>query len=251
MKPRALIRPPSDAYARCLRPDGSGAVDPALARRQHAAYRDALMEWADVVELPAEPDLPDACFVEDAAVLYGNVAVITRPGASSRRAEVASVAKALSALRECRPMTRGTLDGGDAMVLGGRVYVGLSKRTDREGADELARLLGLDLRVVPVGTWLHLKTAVTPFGSSAAIQRRGAYPPGTFPGIEILETGELPGANVLLLGGGVIVSADAPETAALLARRGLAVRTVDISEFHKGDAGLTCLSLILSRPGTA
>jgi dimethylargininase len=245
MRPRALLRPPSDAYVRCLRPDGSIPVDPTRARRQHEEYRRALSAFADVVSLAPEPDLPDACFVEDAAVVHGRVAVITRPGAESRRAEIGTIEKTLSSTHECRRIERGFLDGGDVMVAGGVAFVGRSSRTDPEGATDLERLLGLEVRPVPVGRWLHLKTAVTPLDEKTLIQARGAYPMGTFLGFEILETDEMHGANVLAVGQDVIVSAAAPNAAALLSARGRKVHLVDLSEFHAGDAGTTCLSLIL------
>ena len=245
MRPRALLRPPSEAYARCLRPDPGAPIDLARARAQHAAYAAALGEFADVELLSPEPDMPDACFVEDAAIVNGRVAVITRPGAEARRAETPGVARALARTHDCRPMRIGRLDGGDVMLAGGRAFVGLSARTDREGASELGRLLGLETVLVPLGPWLHLKTAVTPIGPDALLQLKGAYPAGAFPGFAIVETDEPMGANVLALAGGVLVSAAAPRTAALLAARGLRARSVEIGEFHAGDAGLTCLSLIL------
>lgn len=246
-RPVALVRPPSDAYARCLRADPSIAVDAGRARRQHEGYREALSRFAEVVVLPPEPELADACFVEDTAVVSGPVAALTRPGAESRRAEVASVRRALAARMECRPMERGFLDGGDVLVAGGTAFVGLSERTDREGAAELGRLLKLEVRPVALGRWLHLKTAVTPLDSKTLLQARGAYPAGTFPGFEVLETDEVLGANVLAVGGDVLVSAAAPKTADLLAVLGRRVHVVDLSEFHAGDAGTTCLSLLLRR----
>lgn len=245
-RPWVFVRPPSDAYERCLRPDTKIKIDLTRARRQHEAYRQALSEFAEVVSLDPEPALPDACFVEDAAVIAAGIAVITRPGAEPRRAEVPTVEKALAKVMECRRMERGRLDGGDVMVAGDVAFVGLSKRTDREGAKELERRLGLEVRTVPIGGWLHLKTAVTPIGPKTLIQYRGAYPKEAFPGFEVLETDEIHGATVLAVGEDVVVSAAAPQTAARLTALGRRVRRVDISEFHAGDAGTTCLSLIRS-----
>jgi dimethylargininase len=245
MRPRSYVRPPSDAYLRCLREDKSVPVDVARARVQHEGYRAALAKFTDMVALDPEPDLPDACFVEDTAVIAGGVAVITKPGAASRRPEIATVQKALEKVRECRRIERGFLDGGDVMVAGGVAFVGLSLRTDHIGASELERLSGLEVKLIPLGSWLHLKTAITPLDSKTLIQARGAYPAGAFPGFEVLETDELLGANVMAVGSDVIVSAGAPRTAAMLAARGMTVHSVELSEFHAGDAGTTCLSLIL------
>jgi dimethylargininase len=156
-----------------------------------------------------------------------------------------SVEKALEKVVECRRMERGFLDGGDVMVVGTTAFVGLSKRTDKHGADELERLLGMEVKTVPVGPWLHLKTAVTPLDQKTLIQFRGAYPKEAFPGLEVLETDEIHGATVLAVGGELLVSKAAPKTAERLVRRGRKVRVVELSEFHAGDAGTTCLSLIL------
>ena len=244
IRPRSYVRPPSDAYMRCLRADGSVAVDPARAKLQHEGYRAALSKFTDLVSLAPEPDLPDACFIEDTAVMAGKIAVITKPGAMSRRPEIATVEKALSKDFECRRIVRGFLDGGDVMVVGGVAFVGLSTRTDHIGASELERLSELEVKLIPLGKWLHLKTAVTPIDQKTLIQARGAYPKGTFQGFEVLETDEFLGANVMAVGRDVIVSAGAPKTAAALAARGMTVHSVDLSEFHAGDAGTTCLSLI-------
>lgn len=229
----------------CLRPESIIPIDLTRARRQHEAYRLALGELAEVISIEPEFDLPDACFVEDAAVIAGNLAVITRPGAESRRPETVSVERALSKTIECRRMERGFLDGGDVMVVGAVAYVGLSQRTDRHGAKELERLLGIEVKTVPVGGWLHLKTAVTPLDVKTLVQYQGAYPPDAFPGLEVLETDEIYGATVLAVGGELIVSAAAPKIAERLKARGRRVHMVDISEFHAGDAGMTCLSLIV------
>lgn len=231
----ALVRPPSPAYARCLREDAAATPDIAAALEQHRAYCDAL--GVPVVELQPEPDLPDACFVEDTAVVANGTMILTRPGHPARLREVDSVARFAK-----KRMIRGRLDGGDVMAVE-EIFVGLSDRTDREGADELARLLGRDVRTIAV-KGLHLKSLVTPIGPRRLLQLRGAYPRGTFPGYEIVETGEPKGANVLAIGDRAIVSAAAPRTAAMLRDVGLDVRIVDVSEFHKGDAGLTCLSVL-------
>lgn len=236
MSRRALVRPPSPAYARCLRSDRSRAIDVALALRQHAAYVEALRAFGVEVEvLPPEPDLPDACFVEDTAVVAGGRIAITRPGAPDRRPETESIARATGGTR----MGRGRLDGGDVLVAGGRAFVGLSGRTDEEGAAELGRVLGIEIRAVPLRGFLHLKTAVTPLGPGRLLMLAGAFPKSEFAGLEIVETDELLGANVLEIDGRVLASAAAPRTA-----RRLGARTLDLSEFHAGDAGLTCLSLI-------
>lgn len=237
---RALVRPPSASYANCIRSDASTRIDPARALDQHAAYVDALRACGlDVVALPPEPDMPDACFVEDAVVMIGSIAVIARPRPESRRRETASVEKMFD---DVRRIERGFLDGGDVMIAGDRAFVGLSDRTDETGATELSKLI--DVRTVPVNL-LHLKTGVTPIGPRALVQIAGAYPRGTFEGFEIVEVDEPRGGNVLAIDGHAIVSAAAPRTAEALRHRGLIVHVVDLGEFHKGDGAVTCLSVIL------
>lgn len=239
---RALVRPPSDAYARCLRTDASRAIDVAKAREQHACYCEALRACGvQLVTLPPEADLPDACFVEDTAVVVGRVAVITRPGAASRRGETESVARVLAQTHEVRRVERGFVDGGDVMVAGGVAFVGLSSRTDETGARELGGALGMEVRTVRA-RGLHLKSDVTPLGAGRLLMRRGAY---TFGGFDVVETDEPLGGNVLAVGGHVIASAAAPRTAEALRALGLDVRAVALGEFHAGDAGVTCLSVLL------
>ncbi len=245
---RALVRPPSDAYARCLRQDASRRIDAAKARSQHAAYGAALRACdAELIELPPDPDLPDACFVEDTAVIVDGQAVVTRPGAESRRGETESVESALAKFVPCRRIGRGTLDGGDVLVAGRIAFVGLSRRTDRAGAAALRSALeplGIRTHPVPLGRFLHLKSAATWIGGETLLQIRGAFPAGTFAGFDVLETDEAHGGNVLAIGSHAIVSATAPRTADMLRSRGLDVHAVEVDEFHAGDAGVTCLSLL-------
>lgn len=223
----------------------------ARALTQHAAYCEALRACGcDVVSLPPEADLPDACFVEDTALVVDDVAVMTRPGASSRAPEVASVRPFLSARLRCLDMTRGHLDGGDVLVVGRTAFVGLSARTDRDGAACLAELLaevGVEVKTIPIAGLLHLKTGATAIGDRRVLARRDAFPPGTFSGIDVVETDEPYGSTVLAIGGKAIVSTAAPRTARRLEVEGLRVLPVDVTEFHAGDAGVTCLSIVLGR----
>jgi dimethylargininase len=249
----ALVRPISASYDACIRDDATASIDVALARTQHTAYVDALRSAGIHVEiLPALPDAPDAVFVEDTAVILDSVALVTRPGARARRAEVASVASALDGRRALTIMAPpGTLDGGDVMRVGSRLVVGLSQRTDQAGADALAVVAAkdrIDVVTVALPGGLHLKSAcsvarpglVVAYGPLAPALR-GVLDPE----IEILEVPEPAGANVLGFADRVLVSSAAPRTAALLEARGLSVRTLDLSQIHLGDGALSCLSLRL------
>lgn len=236
---RAIVRPPSRAYADCIREDASTRIDVDRALLQHDGYVAALRTCGlDVTVLQAEPAMPDACFVEDTCVIVDGRAIITRPGAPARRAETASVERALpGAVR----MDRGSLDGGDIIVTPRAIFAGRSNRTDAEGVAELARIAGRDVRAVDVAGLLHLKTGATWLGGDLIVARRGF----SFPGFETLPVHEPHGSTVFAVGRHAVVSAAAPRTADLLARRGFEVHAVDLSEFHLGDAGVTCLSVIL------
>ena len=227
-------------------------IDLARAKDQHHRYEECLAALGcEVRRLPDEPDLPDAVFVEDAAVVLDEIAVITRPGAESRRAETASVAGALEAFR---PLGRieppGTLDGGDLLRVGKRIFIGRSGRSNRDGIDQmraLARPLGYDVEEVPVHGCLHLKSAVTQVGPDALLIQRKWVDPAPFTGLDLIDVdpGEPFAANALLVGGRVVHPAAYPRTRARLEARGIAVRSVDVSELAKAEGSVTCCSLIL------
>lgn len=243
-----LVRAVPATYTACLR-TSPVAIDMAAAREQHASYVSALRETGiEVVTLPADDACPDCCFIEDCAVVTGRHALATRPGAPSRRGEVPPVAQAVARWCEVHPMEPpARLDGGDVLRVGARLFVGLSARTDAAGADQLARVAERDrLAVVrvPVAAGLHLKSLCSLAAPSLLVHAPSLDPsPFRAAGLECVETAEPAGANVLWLGDRVLVSGHAPRTAELLRARGLAVRVVEVGEFHKGDGALTCLSI--------
>jgi len=193
---------------------------------------------------PAD-DCPDAVFVEDPVVVYGRTAVIARSGAVQRRAETAGVEAALAGYDIRRIEAPGTLDGGDVLKVGDTIYVGRGGRTNDDGIRQLTDHLRTNVIPVPVTKVLHLKSAVTALPDGTVI----GYPPllddpAVFP--NFLPVPEEGGSHVVLLGGDtVLMAAGAPETAALLAARGLRPVTVDISEFEKLEGCVTCLSVRL------
>ena len=136
----AIVRPPSDAFARAISSSGA-AIDPDRARAQHAAYRAALADLVEVVALPADQELPDACFVDDCAVVFGGQALLTRPGAPSRAAEPERLADVLAGLVDGlhRMTAPATLDGGDVLRLGRTLVAGRSERTSQDGIGQLTR----------------------------------------------------------------------------------------------------------------
>lgn len=247
----AWVRAPTAAYVRCLRRHGGPDPDAELAARQHAGYVAALREAGITVEIvPAAEDLPDACFVEDAAViLTESVAVLSRPGAPSRRAEVATLEPALARhVTLARLHEPATLDGGDVLRLGTRLLVGRSSRTNDAGIEQLrslARPHGIEVAAVDVSAGLHLKSACTALDARTVVVDPTALDPAVLEalGLRAHAVDEPLGANVLVLGDRVLVSADAPRTAAWLEAQGHKVVRLPLSEIHRGDGALSCLSL--------
>lgn len=230
-------------------------LDVARAMQEHAAYETVLARLgATLLHLAPEPDLPDAVFVEDTAIVLDEIAVITRPGAPSRRPETTSTAAALAAHRSLvYIVSPATLDGGDVLVAGRSVYVGLSSRTNRAAIDQLAAVLApLDYEVIPVAFTgcLHLKSGVTRVADGLLLLNPDWVDPGIFVGCRALhvDPAEPNAANVLALGGSVIYPAQHSRTRARLEAEGLRVEPVTLTELTKAEAGVTCCSLLLRQP---
>jgi dimethylargininase len=249
---KALVRRPSPRLAEGLVTHiEREKVDTGLALEQWEGYVDALREhgWETVEVNPAD-DCPDSVFVEDTVVVYKNVALITRPGAESRREETMGVEEAVAGLG-CSVnwiWDPGTLDGGDVLKIGDTIYVGRGGRTNAAGVQQLRAAfepLGAQVVAVPVSKVLHLKSAVTALPDGTVI---GHIPkvdrPSLFP--RFLSVPEEAGSHVVLLGGGkLLMAASAPKTAELLADLGFEPVLVDISEFEKLEGCVTCLSVRL------
>jgi len=252
--PIAITRKVSPAMARCeLTHLARSPIDLELAASQHEAYERALSKLGCcVVSLPAAPDLPDSVFVEDTAVVVDEVAVITRPGARSRRPETASGAAVLAKYRTVVTIEApGRLDGGDVLRLGRRVLVGLTDRTNREGIVQLGALLsphGYVVEAVPVSGCLHLKSAVTQVAPDTVLVNAAWVDPSVFSSFTRIEVdpGEPYAANALLVGDTVLYPEAFPYTAAQLDRAGVRIATVEVSELAKAEGAVTCCSILLS-----
>ena len=252
MKKQALVRRPGPRLADGLLTHLERVpVDIGLAHRQWEGYAAAMQtEGWDLYEVEPADECPDAVFVEDTAVVYGDLAVITRPGADARKPETAGTELALRGLRYqvARIDAPGTLDGGDVLKHGGTVWVGLGGRTYQAGVDQLTALLaplGATVVGVPVSKVLHLKSAVTALPDGTVV----GYPPlvddpDVYP--SFLAVPEEPGSHVVLLDAEtVLMSTSAPETRRVFEERGLRVVAVDMSEFEKLEGCVTCLSIRL------
>ncbi len=228
-------------------------IDVARAAREHEHYEDLLRSLGCRVErLAAEPALPDSVFVEDAALVFDEIAIITRPGAASRRAETITVA---DALRPHRPLHHieapATLDGGDVFSVGTRVFAGVSQRTTLEGVRQLESLLrphGYEVTAVPVGGCLHLKSAATALPDGRLLVSPQLIDPATFGLPFVTVDPSVPeAANILHIDGTIVCAAHAPRTRETLEREGFTVVTTPVDELAKAEAGVTCCSLIFTK----
>jgi dimethylargininase len=249
---RALVRRPSSRLAEGLVTHiEREPVDVDLALRQWSAYVAAMEDagW-ETIEVSPVDDCPDGVFVEDTVVMYGERAVVTRPGADERKPETVAVASLLDDLGYdvVSIQAPGTVDGGDVLKHDGTVWVGLGGRTNRAGFEQLVAFLepqGARVVAVPVRKVLHLKSAVTALPDGTVV---GYTPlvddPAVWPSFQPVP--EESGSHVVLLGDDtVLMSSDAPLSQALFEERGLDVVTVDIGEFIKLEGCVTCLSVRL------
>jgi dimethylargininase len=230
-------------------------IDLQVAREQHRAYEQLLEKLgARVVSLPAEPNLPDSMFVEDPAIVLDELAIIFPLGTESRRPEAASLAQAIAKFRKLEHIVLpATLEGGDILRIGRKLFVGLTKRSNAEGIRQLAAILAphhYEVIAVPVTGCLHLKSAVTYLGRSTLLANRAWFDPAPFSAYDWIDVdpSEPHAANALALGNTVIFPASFPGTRARVEGAGFHVTPVDISELQKAESGLTCSSLIFQAP---
>jgi dimethylargininase len=228
-------------------------IDIEKAQAQHRAYEECLRAMGmEVIALPAEPTMPDSVFVEDPAIVLDEIAVITRPGAASRRAEGETLAAALA---QFRPLERiagpATLEGGDVMRAGKALYVGASARSNAKGIAQLAEILrpfDYTVKAVEVRGCLHLKSGCTYLGEGVVLANRDWIDAVALEGFTVVDVAadEPWAANVLTLDGVALMPDCFPNTAAIVDSLGWKVRVVDISELRKAEAGVTCSSLIVT-----
>lgn len=227
-------------------------IDLEIARAQHGAYVRLLEELGcQTIELPEEPDLPDSVFVEDTAFILPEVAVITRPGADSRKPEIETI---IPALAPHRPLLRvkepASVDGGDVLVAGKQIFIGLSTRSNLESVAQLNTLLaefGYTVRGVKTTGCLHLKTAVTRIDDATLLINPNWADPSNFPGFDLIEAdaSEPFAANCLPVRGKIIYPATFPKTQKRLEQNGYFIASVDLSELAKAEGAVTCCSLII------
>lgn len=227
-------------------------IDVEKARQQHAAYVHTLVELGcQVIELPEEPNLPDSVFVEDTAFILPELAVITRPGADSRKPEIESIIPALAPLRRLVHVAApATVDGGDVLVIGKNIFIGRSTRSNQAAADQLQEALhadGYTVRMLAMTDCLHLKTAVTRVDDHTLLINKNWVDPANFHGYDLIEidASEPFAANCLPVCGKIIYPTTFPKTRKRLEEHGFQIAEVDLSELAKAEGAVTCCSLIV------
>ena len=227
------------------------SIDLDVAESQHEGYCATLEDLGvSVIRLDGNDDYPDSVFVEDTAVVVDEIAVICRPGAQSRRGETGLIERELAKYRETvRIPAPATIDGGDVLRIGKRVFVGLSRRTNAKGIEELDRILsphGYHVTGIDTAASLHLKSACTAINDETLIVNPAWLATECLKGFKFIHTarGEDAAANVLRIGSTVCVQAGFPRAAEMIEALGEKVRIIDTSELGKAEAGLTCSSIV-------
>lgn len=246
----ALVRVPGTSFANAIAVVPQ-PIDVDLALRQHAEYVAALNATGIKVEvLNAAREYPDACFMQDPAMVISNVAILNRMGAASRVGETELVAGLLAARFECsRIVSPGTLEGGDVLNVGDRLLVGQTERTNAAGIAQLRAIvepLNIAVEAVPMREYLHLLTVVTYVGNETVVvlEDFAEHPALARFKHVLVPRAEAYTANTLAIGKYVIVPAGYPITTARLKAEGYEVLPVPMSEFFKADGGVSCLSLV-------
>ena len=227
-------------------------IDYSRAVQQHNQYQQLLRNLgAKVIELPSDDQCPDCCFLEDTALVLDEVAVMTRPGSETRRREVDGVAPTIMKYRNVvRIDSPGTLEAGDVLRMGRNLFVGVSTRTNQQGIEMLRKALkpyGYEVLAIPMKGALHLKSVCTALDDHTVLADPRHFDSAEFSEYKLIEVPaeESMAANVLRINGAVCIHAGFHQTVDLLRSKGFDIRTVDVSEFLKAEAGLTCMSIIL------
>lgn len=226
-------------------------IDIALAQQQHEQYQAVLSSiGCEVVVVPTGPDLMDSVFIEDTAIVLDEIAVLTRPGAASRRSEVAGVGDVLQNYRPLKSIqSPGTLDGGDLLRIDDMIFAGLSTRSNHDGIEQLRRIVsdyGYSVKTVETNSCLHLKSAVSEVVPGTLLINPDWISTSTFRDYEQIhiDDNEPHAANALRVGPNVIFPSSFPRTIDHLKARGIDVIPVDLSELQKAEGAVTCCSLI-------
>ena len=248
----AIVREVPDSFTQCVTSFiGDEPIDVSLARKQHKAYCETLEHLGlKLISLTADNSLPDCCFVEDTAIVLEELAIITRPGVSSRVAETLEMKRALEPIKRLYSIkSPGTIEGGDVLRIGKKLYIGISSRTNEEGIKQVTEILnpiGYSIILVAVKDTLHLKSVVSYLGKNTIILAAEHLDPIIFSEYDkvIVPVEEAYSANCLEINGKVLMPKGYPKTKTLIEQKGIDVIELDMSEFEKADGALTCKSIL-------
>ena len=231
------------------------AIDFGLAQQQHRDYQSALSSLGcEVVVVPAPPGLADSVFIEDTALVLDDIAVMLRPGVASRQPEVAGVAEVLQQYKPLKAIEPpGTIDGGDLLRVGNRIFAGLSTRSNQSGIQQLRDIVsdfGMTVETVETTKCLHLKSAVSEVAPGTLLINTDWISSSAFKDFELIpaDKEETHAANALRIGKNLIYPSSFPRTMDVLMNRGIDVIPVDLTELQKAEGAVTCCSLIFSAP---
>ena len=246
---RALVREPGNAFTRCISSHPMRhTVDTVRARAQHATYVKTIEDLGiEVVRLPRDDALADSCFVEDTAVVHRGKAIICRPAEEGRRGETDTVERALSDyLRVRRVDEPATVEGGDVLHLEDRLVCGITRRTNEEGAGQLAQWLETEVDTIEDPSIMHLKSYVSHIDAKTVLVSPRFMHRPELDGLDMLVVpdGEEYAANVLSVNGTVVMPRGFPKTLAMLEDAGVTTVPLEMTEFPKCDGALTCLSIL-------
>ena len=249
MYTRAIVRRPGRNFANGITTSDLGKPNFNKALEQHAAYCEALKRCGvELTVLEADERYPDGCFVEDTAVVNSRMKVVSRPGAATRRGEEETIAGVLAGSGPTESITApGTLEGGDVLHAENHYYIGISERTNTEGASQLSAILakhGFTSSMIRVEAGLHLKSDIAYLGNgnfiSTPVFSHVAHPANTI----ILDPEEYYSANCLRVNDYLLIAKGFPKSKKKILDLGYNIIELDMSEFRKMDGGLTCLSLL-------
>ena len=247
---KAIVREPGEGFSRCISTHPMRhTVDVARARVQHATYVKTLEDLGlEVIRLEKADGLPDSCFVEDTAVVHGEKALLCRPSEEARRDEVTAIEGVMSEMLDVkRASGPATIEGGDVLHLRDRLVCGLTRRTNREGARQLADWLGVRVDIVAAPVLMHLKSHVSYIRDGTILVTKTLADEPALAGEHriVVPDGEEYAANVLSVNGTVVLPAGFPGTKKVLERAGVDVIALEMAEFPKCDGAMTCLSILL------
>lgn len=249
MYSKAIVRKPGRNFSDGVTTSNLGKPDFGKAIEQHAAYCDALIRCGmELILLEADDRFPDGCFVEDTAVVTKEAAIITRPGIASRMGEEIEISKILSEYKKIETIEHpGNVDGGDVLRVDNHFFIGISRRTSKEGARQLSDILSkyrYSSSEIEVGSGLHLKSGIAYLGKGNFISTGEFSKKIDFSNNILLDQDEKYSANSLLVNDFLLIPMGYPKSKKKITDLGYNIIEIDMSEFRKMDGGLTCLSLL-------